>query len=54
MQRLIALALVPGPNSTTKGLDGAFRMFVSKRSRRNTTAGEANDVRGSNSPAVVI
>ena len=34
VQRLIALALVPGPNSTIKRLDGAFRMFVSKRSRR--------------------
>jgi len=54
VQRLIALALVPGRTLRLKALT-AFRMFVSKRSRRNTTGGgEANDVRGLNSPAVVI
>src|SRR5215469_7225839 len=44
VQRLVVLALVPGPNSPIKSLDGCFRRLVSKRSRRNTAAGEAHDI----------
>src|SRR5215469_13014890 len=44
VQRLVVLAHVPSPNSPIKSLDGCFRRLVSKRSRRNTAAGRANDI----------
>src|SRR5215471_5813347 len=43
-QRLVVLALVISPNSPIKSLDGCFRRLVSKRSRRNTAAGEAHGI----------